>query len=133
VEIADVNGIGAARARVLVVAGVRTDLDLLAIGATRAGRESLASTTRIREPLLRAWVNSIDLARLEGVGSTYASLLEAAGVDCCAELARRDARALAETMADLVATRATVRRVPDESEIAGWIEQAKQEADSVEQ
>ena len=132
-EIADVDGIGAARARVLVAAGVRTDLDLLAIGATRAGRESLASTTRIREALLRAWVNSIDLARLEGVGSTYASLLEAAGVDCCAELARRDARALAETMADLVATRATVRRVPEESEIAGWIEQAKHEADSVEQ
>lgn len=118
-EIADVDGIGAARAKSLVAAGVRTDLELLAAGATRRGRESLASTTRIREPLLRAWVNHIHLGRLDGVGSDYASLLEAAGVDCCAELASRDARALAETMADLVATRATVRRVPDAREIAG--------------
>jgi predicted flap endonuclease-1-like 5' DNA nuclease len=133
VEIADVDGIGAARARSLVAAGVRTDLDLLSAGATRTGRERLASTTRIREPLLRAWVNHIDLGRLAGVGPDYASLLEAAGVDCCAELAGRDAGALAETMADLVATRATVRRVPEAGEIAGWIEQAKQEARSVEQ
>jgi len=133
VQIADVEGIGAAHASSLDAAGVHTDSDLLTAGATRASRQRLASRTGIREPLLRTWVNRIDLAQLEGIGPAHASLLEAAGVDCCAELARRDAEHLAATMADLVATRATVRRAPGAHEIGLWIDQARARAAEVEQ
>ena len=132
-QIADVEGIGAAHATRLVAAQIHTDSDLLTAGATRAGRTRLASRTGIPEVRLRTWVNHIDLTGLEGVGSGYASLLEAAGVDCCAELARRDAEHLAATMADLVATRATVRRAPEAAEIAQWIEEARDRAAVVEQ
>ena len=127
-EIAEVEGIGAAHASSLDAAGVRARL-------TTVFRrdEHLASRTGIREPLLRTWVNRIDLALLEGIGPAYASLLQAAGVDCCAELARRDADHLAATMADLVATRATVRRAPGAHEIALWIDQARARAAEVEQ
>ena len=132
-QIADVEGIGAAHATRLVAAQIHTDTDLVTAGSTRAGRASLASLTGIRESLLLRWVNRIDLAGLQGVGPGHASLLEAAGVDCCAELARRDAGHLAATMTDLVATRATVRRAPEAAEIALWIEEARERAEAVEQ
>jgi predicted flap endonuclease-1-like 5' DNA nuclease len=133
VQVADVEGIGAAHATALTAAEIHTDVDLLTQGASRAGRKGLASRTGIRESLLRTWVNRIDLAGLEGVGLGHASLLEAAGVDCCAELARRNAADLAATMRDLVATRATVRHAPGVDEIARWIDQARLRADAVEQ
>ena len=46
-----------------------------------------------------AWVNRADLIRIPGVGSQYSDLLEAAGVDSPAELARRNAGNLATTFA----------------------------------
>jgi predicted flap endonuclease-1-like 5' DNA nuclease len=63
--------------------------------------------------------------RLDGVGSEYADLLEAAGVDSCAELARRNAANLAQTFQELDAARPnTVRRVPSQETVQGWIDQA---------
>ena len=63
--------------------------------------------------------------RLKGVGSEYSDLLEAAGVDSPPELARRNAASLATTLAEVVAARpGIVRRVPSESEVAGWIAEA---------
>jgi predicted flap endonuclease-1-like 5' DNA nuclease len=132
-QIADVEGIGAAHASRLAAADIHTGADLLAAGATRDGRTRLAIRTGIREQVLLSWVNHIDLAQLAGVGPGYANLLEAAGIDCCAELAKRDAEHLAATMIDLVATRATVRRAPDRAEIARWIELARKRAGAVEQ
>ena len=67
-QIADVEGIGPAHASRLAVANIHTDADLLAAGATRDGRAGLATSTGIREPILRTWVNHIDLALLEGAG-----------------------------------------------------------------
>jgi predicted flap endonuclease-1-like 5' DNA nuclease len=133
VQIADVEGIGAAHASNLAAHGIHTDLDLLNAGATRAGRQDIASITGIREQQLLSWVNRVDLARLEGVGPGYASLLEAAGVDCSAELARRNAEHLAGSLSDLVATRATVRRVPEVDEVGRWIDEARDRASVVEQ
>jgi predicted flap endonuclease-1-like 5' DNA nuclease len=65
--------------------------------------------------------------RIKGVGSEYSDLLEAAGVDSPAELAQRNATNLAVTVQEVVAARpGIVRRVPTESEIAGWIQEARQ-------
>ncbi len=52
-QIADVEGIGAAHATRLVAAQIHTDSDLLTAGATRAGRTRLASRTGIPEVRLR--------------------------------------------------------------------------------
>ena len=72
------------------------------------------------------WVNHVDLMRIDGVGSQYADLLAAAGVDSPAELARRNAANLAATFQEVVAARPTiVRRIPSEETVTGWIEQAK--------
>ncbi len=64
--------------------------------------------------------------RIKGVGSEYSDLLEAAGVDSPAELARRNAGNLATTFQELDAARPDmVRRVPSEKEIQGWIDESK--------
>jgi predicted flap endonuclease-1-like 5' DNA nuclease len=124
-KIEDVEGIGPAFAEKLIAAGVTATDALLDRGATDTGRSRLAAETGISERLLLEWVNHADLMRLDGVGSEFADLLEAAGVDSCAELARRNAANLAQTFAELDAARPnTVRRVPSEETIQGWIEQA---------
>ena len=124
-KIQDVEGIGATFAEKLSAAGVATTDDLLDRGATAAGRDRLAEETGISERMLLEWVNHADLMRIDGVGSEYADLLEAAGVDSCAELARRNAANLATTFQELDAARPnTVRQVPSETTIQGWIDQA---------
>ena len=124
-RIEDVEGIGPAFAAKLTEAGVATTEALLERGASSAGRDRLSETTGISERLLLEWVNHADLMRINGVGAEYADLLEAAGVDSCAELARRNAANLATTFQELDAARPdTVRQVPSEKTIQGWIEQA---------
>jgi predicted flap endonuclease-1-like 5' DNA nuclease len=125
-KIIDVEGIGAANAAKLEAAGVATTEDLLSTGGSARGREVLAGATGISAKQLLEWVNHADLMRLDGVGSEYADLLEAAGVDSPAELANRNAANLATTFQEVVAARPSlVRRIPSEETVAGWIAQAK--------
>jgi len=78
-------------------------------------------------------VNHADLMRIKGVGSEYADLLEAAGVDSPAELAQRNAMNLAETFKEVDAARPNmVRRVPSNETVEGWITLAKGMAKVVE-
>ena len=125
-KIEDVEGIGPAYAAKLTAAGVASTDDLLEQGAKAAGRKTLEAATGIAHTLILEWVNHVDLMRINGVGSEYSDLLEAAGVDSPAELAQRNAKNLAQTFAELDAARPnTVRRVPSESVVEGWTAQAK--------
>jgi predicted flap endonuclease-1-like 5' DNA nuclease len=124
-KIVDVEGIGPSFAEKLIAAGVATTDDLLERGGSSAGRDRLSEATGIAERLLLEWVNHADLMRIDGVGSEFADLLEGAGVDSCAELARRNPANLAITFQELDAARPnTTRRLPSEATIAGWIAQA---------
>ena len=132
-RIDDIDGIGATQAAKLAEAGVTTTDDLLQWGANKAGRDSLETTTGISGKLILEWVNHADLMRIDGVGSEYSDLLEAAGVDSPSELAQRNAANLATTFQEVVAARPDiVRRVPSEAEIAGWISESKTLAKVVE-
>ena len=125
-RIDEVEGIGGTYAAKLAEAGVSTTDDLLHWGANQAGRKSLEDTTGISGKLILEWVNHVDLMRIKGVGSEYADLLEAAGVDSPAELANRNAANLATTLQEVVAARpGIVRRVPSEAEVDGWIAESK--------
>jgi len=132
-RIDEIEGIGATQAAKLADAGVTTTDDLLQWGANKAGRDSLETTTGISGKLILEWVNHADLMRIDGVGSEYSDLLEAAGVDSPSELAQRNAANLATTFQEVVAARPDiVRRVPSETEIAGWIAESKTLAKVVE-
>jgi predicted flap endonuclease-1-like 5' DNA nuclease len=124
-KIVDVEGIGPGFAEKLIAAGVANTDEFLARAGSASGRDALSTATGISARQLLEWVNHVDLMRIDGVGSEFADLLEAAGVDSCAELARRNAANLAITFQELDAARPnTTRRVPSENVIAGWIEQA---------
>jgi predicted flap endonuclease-1-like 5' DNA nuclease len=125
-NIEEIEGIGPVYGAKLADAGVRTTEDLLEQGGSESGRERLARATGLTTGQLLKWVNHVDLMRLDGVGPEYADLLEAAGVDSCAELAHRNPANLAKTFAEVDAARPNwVRRVPSEATVTGWIEQAK--------
>jgi predicted flap endonuclease-1-like 5' DNA nuclease len=124
-KIEDLEGVGPVYGARLRAAGVQTTDDLLEKAGPAAGRRALAAAADIGPDLLLRWTNHADLYRISGVGSEYADLLEAGGVDSCPELAQRNAANLATTMAEANAARALVRRLPTEEVVAGWIEQAK--------
>jgi len=125
-RIEEVEGIGATYGAKLESAGVRSTDDLLDKGAKPSGRKALEDATGIDHALILEWVNHVDLMRIDGVGSEYSDLLEAAGVDSPAELAQRNAGNLATTFQEVVAARPSiVRRTPSQGEIEGWINQSK--------
>jgi predicted flap endonuclease-1-like 5' DNA nuclease len=124
-NIEDLEGIGPVLAGKLRDAGVTTVEGLLDRAGPAAGRRALAESSGIDAGQLLKWVNHADLYRLDGVGSEFAELLEAAGVDSIAELAQRNAANLAQTFQEVDAARPNwVRRVPSQAEIEGWIGQA---------
>ncbi|MCW5609530.1 MAG: DUF4332 domain-containing protein [Rubrivivax sp.] len=124
-KIQDIEGIGPVTGDKLRAAGI-TDTDtLLARATTRAARKVLAEATGLTEAQVLKFANMADLYRVKGIGSEFAQLLEAAGVDSVPELARRAAANLAAAMAQLNEQKKLVRRVPAETEVAGWIEHAK--------
>ncbi|MFN8035314.1 MAG: DUF4332 domain-containing protein [Acidimicrobiia bacterium] len=123
--IEEVEGIGPAYAEKLRAAGVATTDALLELGASSKGREELATKAGVSAKLILEWVNHVDLFRVKGVGSEYADLLEAAGVDTVPELAQRNAANLVAKMAEVNAAKSLVRQVPSEKSVAGWIEHAK--------
>ncbi len=123
-KIEDLEGVGPVIGAKLRAAGVQTTDDLLTEAGPAAGRRGLSAKTGVGPDQLLRWVNHADLYRISGVGSEYADLLEAAGVDSCTELAHRNATNLATTMAEANAARHLVRRIPNEAAVGDWIDQA---------
>ena len=124
-KIIDVEGIGPKYAEKLLKVGISNTSALLKAGATPKGRKELAEKAGIGDALILEWVNHVDLYRIKGVGSEYSDLLEAAGVDTIPELAQRKASNLTEKMAAVNLEKKLVRKLPVESQVADWIEQAK--------
>ena len=124
-SVLDIEGVGEAQATKLRGAGISTTEALLEQGATSKGREGIAESTGISGKLILKWVNHADLFRIKGVAGEYAELLEAAGVDTLPELAQRNAANLAKALEEKNTARKIVRRVPTESQVEGWIAEAK--------
>ncbi len=124
-KVTDIEGIGPAYQASLAKAGVQTVEALLEKGATRKGRADLAKASGISETLILKWVNHADLFRIHGVAGQYAELLEAAGVDTVAELARRKADNLHAAMVKVNGEKKLVRALPEASQVTKWIQEAK--------
>jgi len=125
VNIIDIEGVGPANAKKLREAGVRSVAGLLKQGGTAKGRQALASATGIDPSRLLEWINHADLFRIRGIGSEYADLLEAAGVDTVPELRQRNASALYKTLVKKNKEKRLVRKMPTTEQVSTRVEQAK--------
>jgi predicted flap endonuclease-1-like 5' DNA nuclease len=125
-KISDVEGIGPKFAEKLKGAGVRSVSSLLANGATKKDRQTLASKTGIEESTILKWVNMADLYRVKGIGSEYSELLEKAGVDTIKELATRRPDNLHAKMVEVNSSgRPLVRQLPGQKSVQNWVATAK--------
>lgn len=124
-KLTEIEGVGETFAAKLQGAGVTTTDGLLEKGSTPKGRKDIAEAAGVSEKQILGWVNRVDLFRVKGVGSEYADLLEASGVDTVPELAQRNAGNLFAKMAEVNEAKKLVRALPTEGHVADWIEQAK--------
>ena len=120
-----IEGIGAKFAAKLKGAGIGSTEALIEKCATAKGRKEIAEKTGINADLLLQWVNHIDLFRIKGVGAEYSDLLEAAGVDSAPELAQRKPDNLFQKLVEVNKAKKLVRKLPVQSQVANWVEQAK--------
>lgn len=121
-----IEGIGEAYSQKLQDAGIASTDDLLSRGATAQGRADIASQSGITETLILKWVNHADLYRIKGIGSEYADLLEASGVDTVPELAQRNPDNLYQKLTEVNSEKNLVRKTPSQSDVTDWVTQAKQ-------
>lgn len=106
-------------------AGVAKASELLQRGATPKGRAELAAATGLSADTILMSVKRLDLMRIKGVGSKYAKLLLAAGIDSVPELATRNPANLLAKMTEVNAAEHIVEALPSEHEVAGWVAMAK--------
>lgn len=124
-KLTEVEGIGEAYAGKLISCGLMTQEQLLDLGATALGRQTIAVESGINPKLIMNWVNRADLARIKGVGSEYADLLENSGVDTVPELAQRNPSNLYHKMIEVNEKKKLVRNLPSIKQVTDWVEQAK--------
>ncbi|MBB5186571.1 putative flap endonuclease-1-like 5' DNA nuclease [Zhongshania antarctica] len=125
-KLSEIEGIGETYSSKLVSAGISSVEGLLENCAAKPARKSLAEKSGISEKRILNWVNRADLARISGVSTQYADLLESAGVDTVPELAQRNAENLQEKMARCNEETHLVRKVPSLSQVQSWVAQAKE-------
>lgn len=124
-NIIDIEGIGPVSAEKLALANIKTVEALLKEGATKKGRQTIATASGIDEGKILDWVNMADLFRIKGVAGQFAELLKAAGVDTVKELRTRNAENLHAKLIEVNDAKNLTRVVPGVEKIAEFIEQAK--------
>ena len=124
-RIATIDKIGADEIEALKSAGIRTAEKLLAAAQSPKGRKLLSARTGIDKRKLLRWANKADKLRIKGMGSEYAELLCAAGVDTVKELRYRNPQRLAQAMSEANRKRKLVRVLPSEKLVTRWVETAK--------
>jgi predicted flap endonuclease-1-like 5' DNA nuclease len=123
-KIEEIEGIGPVMGEKFTAAGVADTDALLDKGCTAAGRKALAEATGLSASRILTFVNMADLFRIKGVAGEYAELLVCSGVDTVKELKTRNAENLAAKLAEVNAEKKLTRKVPSQSVVEGWIDQA---------
>ena len=121
----EVEGIGPVYGKKLNDAGIKNTDQLLNACKTKAMRVKLAADSGIDESHILRFANMVDLFRIHGVGSEYADLLEASGIDTVKELATRNPANLTAKMAEVNNEKKLVRRIPTEKMVEKWVNEAK--------
>ncbi len=124
-KLTSIQGIAAATEAKLNTAGVASVDDLLAQGATPAGREEIAAKSGLSAAKILKFVNYADLFRIKGIAGQNAELLEAAGVNTVAELAQRNPANLTAKVKEVNEAKKLTGKLPTEKQLGDWIAAAK--------
>lgn len=124
-KISDVEGIGPKYASKLQKAGIRSVAGLLKMCCDKKGRKKAAEESGIDPSQLLKWANMADLYRIKGIGSEYSELMEASGVDTVKELRTRKPENLHSKMMEVNLKKKLVRQLPSGSQVASFVDQAK--------
>lgn len=116
-----IEGIGLRFAERFHAMGITSVEALLEAGRTPEQRKLLAQQIGVTANRMTGWVNRADLARVKGIGSEYADLLEAAGVHTVPELAKHQADELHAALKTINRVKRLVRRVPSLNRLETWI------------
>jgi len=106
--------------------GIKTVEALLEACGTSQGRKKLAENTGLDEKDILTWTNRADLARIKGIATQNADLLEAAGVDTVPELAQRNPENLHAAILEENNKSRIVSKMASLNQVKDWVEQAKQ-------
>lgn len=124
VHVHEISGIQAQTAAKMKAIGIAHSDQLLSAAGDPKARSELAQKLGIETRQLLELTNRADLARIKGIGSVYADLLETAGVDSVVELATRKPEKLLTKLLQ-IANYQGIRRTPNIAQVESWIEQAK--------
>jgi len=124
-KIEEIEGIGPVMGEKFRAAGVKNTDALLSNTKTPKQRKELAAATGLSEKVILKFANMADLFRVHGIGSEFAELLEAAGVDTVPELAQRNAANLTIKMKEVNDLKKLTRATPSETQVTKWVEEAK--------
>ena len=121
-DIWGINSVYEKRLREVGIVHVET---LLQVCAMAKQRSFLAWRTGIPSTTILEWVRQADLLRIDGVGPEYARRLREAGVETVPDLSHRNAAVLRKRMMETQEVKSEDCSLPSETEIMGWIEQAR--------
>jgi predicted flap endonuclease-1-like 5' DNA nuclease len=124
-KLTDIKGINEATAEKLKAAGATTQESFLEVCGDKKGRKDVAAQTGLDEKELLGWLNRADLARIKGVSTVYADLLELAGVDTVPELAQRNGANLHAKMVEINTEKKLAEKMPTSAQVEDWVAQAK--------
>ena len=125
-KITEIEGIGPATAEKLAAINITNVEGFLKHGADPAGRDEIAEKTGMAPAKVLAFVNMADLFRVKGIGSEYAELLQAAGVNTVVELSKRNAANLHTKLVEVNAEKKLVRQLPSAGTVEAFVERAKE-------
>ena len=112
------------RAR-LKCCGITNSRQLLQAAGPFRARVVLSGKTGIEMAALAYITKRADLARVKGIGATFADMLEVMGVDTVERLAAWAPDALHRTLHDFNRAERFARRAPTPEEIEAWVTQAR--------
>lgn len=124
-DVETIEGIGPKYGSMLRFYDIKDLADLLIAGSTGKRRRELAKKVGTSSKRIFSWVNKADFSRIKGVGSQYAGLLDATGVNTVMDLTLRNPNKLYEKVREINIERNLVKRIPPYNLIDSWIQSAK--------
>lgn len=106
--------------------GVTNSRQLLQAAGPFRARVVLSGKTGIDMAALAYITKRADMARVKGVGATFADMLEVIGVDTVERLAAWAPDALHRTLYDFNRSERFARRAPTPEEVETWVSQARE-------